>query len=300
LLADRVLTLFSAPLSRPVEEVASQFSTASRQREKLLRAYQAFRRLGGDRNLMALARKRAGLVLLDWPSAYEVKRKGLSYRNVMAVYGEALSVSGARLRKIAAVIIEFFQDKKQITITCPRGTNITFKLSSHRWLQENCYLPEERLVQLPGGEVWVPPDHTSAQGKLVAGMEGRLVEVIFRKGVAEQAFLIEGKARKRFSHRLVTGKERHCEFGVGTNPAAKPYPVGPIYEKALGTVHLGVGDSSFFGGPVKSDVHGDFVIIKPTVVADGQVLMRNGRFVWKRREIEEVARGKKKKGQSKI
>src|SRR3989338_2171824 len=49
-------------------------------------------------------------------------------------------------------------------------------------------------------------------------------------------------------------------------------------EKVLGTCHVAFGNNSSIGGRVYSKLHLDTVLQKPTIVADGEILMKKGRF----------------------
>ena len=67
-----------------------------------------------------------------------------------------------------------------------------------------------------------------------------------------------------------------AKFGMGLNPNAKI--IGRFLEdsKVLGTVNIGFGDNSIFGGTVKSSVHLIGVIKNPTVTIDNVLIMKDG------------------------
>ena len=44
-------------------------------------------------------------------------------------------------------------------------------------------------------------------------------------------------------------------------------------------MHFGFGDNSTFGGQVSCDIHVDGMVLKPTVLIDGDIIVENGRFV---------------------
>jgi leucyl aminopeptidase (aminopeptidase T) len=70
-----------------------------------------------------------------------------------------------------------------------------------------------------------------------------------------------------------------AEFAIGTNPNARL--IGNLAEdkKLLGTVHFAIGDNKSLGGEVESSVHLDGLMLKPTVFADKEVLVENGRIL---------------------
>jgi len=67
-----------------------------------------------------------------------------------------------------------------------------------------------------------------------------------------------------------------AEFGIGCNPAAKITGIVLEDEKVYGRVHLAFGDNSTFRGKMKAGVHIDGVILKPTVIVYGKVVIEEG------------------------
>jgi leucyl aminopeptidase (aminopeptidase T) len=80
-----------------------------------------------------------------------------------------------------------------------------------------------------------------------------------------------------------TGRFGPVHFNLGINPRAR-LNEHPEFEKLRGTVTLGIGDSSLltrmWSGqnlePVVSDVHWDFVVMRPTIALDDQVICDRG------------------------
>lgn len=272
---DKVVTLFSSALSKPAVEYSQLFGIRKAEFTSL---YKRFREQE-NKNLSGLTQNGVRVVLLDIPSPEMCSKAGHEYRRTISMYRKALSVSSKDLGRIGRTLVRFFQGKKNVRITCPRGTDFSFNLGPHHWRIERHAFDESNITQIPGGEVFVPPDETTGEGHVIARREGRLLRVEFEKGIAMRAFEKKGDRFVHTDHPLANGREYFCEFGVGTNPSALPIPVGPVYEKALGTVHVGVGGNAFFGGHIQSDRHGDFIILKPTVEVDGEVILHRGRYV---------------------
>ena len=68
------------------------------------------------------------------------------------------------------------------------------------------------------------------------------------------------------------------EFGVGTNPGARICANMLEAEKAFGTVHFALGDS--YGlGLNSSKHHYDALVDKVTLVADGRMIAKNGKYL---------------------
>jgi len=96
-----------------------------------------------------------------------------------------------------------------------------------------------------------------------------------------------GKVGDKFREMLTFEKNeepyifrRNCaELNIGTNPNARRPDNVLESEKIRGTVHIAIGDSSHMGGKVTSDLHQDFVVPKPTMKFDGEVVMKEGKFI---------------------
>jgi leucyl aminopeptidase (aminopeptidase T) len=50
-------------------------------------------------------------------------------------------------------------------------------------------------------------------------------------------------------------------------------------QKKLGTVHIGFGDNSTFGGNVQCDLHYDGVILHPILTIGNKKIIENGNFL---------------------
>ena len=82
-----------------------------------------------------------------------------------------------------------------------------------------------------------------------------------------------------------TGRLGPVHFNVGINSRAR-LNEHPEFEKLRGTVTMGVGDSSLltrmWSGqdlePVISDVHWDFVVMRPTITLDDLTICDRGRM----------------------
>ena len=70
-----------------------------------------------------------------------------------------------------------------------------------------------------------------------------------------------------------------AELGIGTNPNCKITGIVLEDEKVLGTVHFAFGNDLSYNGTNDVPIHLDGVVKKPTIVVDGQPLMKEGEFV---------------------
>jgi aminopeptidase len=50
-------------------------------------------------------------------------------------------------------------------------------------------------------------------------------------------------------------------------------------EKIRGMVHLVISDNAYMGGTVSADLHEDFILPRPDLYLDGEIVMRGGQWV---------------------
>jgi leucyl aminopeptidase (aminopeptidase T) len=138
-------------------------------------------------------------------------------------------------------------------------------------------------VEIPSGEVYVAPVETSAHGRLVVdqvrdfGVEK--LSMTFEKGRICRMHAERGeKDFRSFLEKAQGGKDLMAEFGVGINPGMKPIGLRISDEKALGTIHLAIGNNQNLGGNNDSSIHIDFNLYHPTVTVDDTLFMENGSF----------------------
>ena len=69
-----------------------------------------------------------------------------------------------------------------------------------------------------------------------------------------------------------------AELGIGTNDQA--IITGAILEdeKVMGTVHIALGNNISMGGTCDVGIHLDGVILEPTVLIDGRMIMEKGKL----------------------
>ena len=107
--------------------------------------------------------------------------------------------------------------------------------------------------------------------------QGRLVDVDASKGSKVRLFL--DQERQRAAERRDGEWDRLAEIGVGLNPAIRRLTGNSLFdEKAAGTMHVAIGDSSIFDGPVVSETHADMVTRQPDLVLDGRRIVDGGRI----------------------
>ena len=145
------------------------------------------------------------------------------------------------------------------------------------------------LGNLPSGEACLRPAPGSARGRLV--IDGSVAGIGDLTGTEPIALVIEagrvvrveGEDTAEALDTLLAdvGPDAYhvAEFGVGTNHAA--LVVGSVLEdeKAMGTVHLALGNDLSLGGSCRAPIHIDGIVKGTTVLLDGVPLLEEGHLL---------------------
>lgn len=214
----------------------------------------------------------------------------LEYDPASAACRRALDIDYAALCRQNARLQACLSGKEVLAISDARGTNLRAVIAGRPvWREDCCFGPAERVLQLPGGEVFVAPLEDSVSGAVCLDLAlhgvvgGGVVKLTVRAGRLVGLTAPAGAAwAAAIGRQLGIGSERVGEIGFGTNPAASSDDPGAMGEKALGTVHLGIGDNTHMGGRHRSCRHLDLILPSPTVRADGCLIIDRGRPAWAR------------------
>ncbi|RLE50023.1 MAG: aminopeptidase [Candidatus Methanomethylicota archaeon] len=188
------------------------------------------------------------------------------------------------VEKMAAAL----EDVKEVRVITDLGTDVKMSVEGRPILRDTGLFTEKGAFgNLPAGEAFIAPVEGSADGVIVfdgaisgVGQISKPVRVVVENGYAVS---FEGAEEAKKLEEVLKSVGRReafnvAEIGVGCNPAAKI--VGNVLEdeKVFETVHIAFGDNSTIGGKTVAGVHLDGIITKPTLIADGKVLMERGKW----------------------
>lgn len=206
--------------------------------------------------------------------------------------GGPMDADYSEIEQITQHIAATLTPARQVHVTCPAGTDITFSIEGRPGqVDAGIYTQPGAWGNLPAGEAYCIPLEGTAQGviqvtpgwfaDLVEPMtltfaDGELVELRGGGVVGDQLrdLLRLGTEGEPYQSRRNLG-----ELGIGTNPNARRVDITVEAEKIKGTVHLALGDNAHMGGLVSADYHQDFVIPRASFTLDSQVAMQDGQFV---------------------
>ena len=207
--------------------------------------------------------------------------KEIMIRGMNADYN-AISKRSIKLKKI-------LEKGKQIKVTAPAGTDITFDIAGRTAIaSKGLFQKKGESGNLPTGETFLAPVEGTANGVFVADgsfaglglMKNTKIKVEVKNGFATK--ITGGKPAQKLNAMLdeVGRRARNiAEFGIGTNDSAKLSGVLLEDEKVMGTVHIALGNNVTMGGTFNVPIHVDGVIKKPTVWMDGKLLMKDGKLL---------------------
>ena len=191
--------------------------------------------------------------------------------------------AAATCRKVAAAM----GGARTIHLTAPGGTDLTFSAAGRRYNAMTCMVEKGEFSPVPTVEANVSPLEGTAQGVIVADASipyigiGLLKEPVICQ--VEQGHITSIKGGRQAQQLLADLEAKQdpqvynvAELGLGLNPACRFCGFMLEDEGVYGTAHIGIGTSITLGGVVKAACHYDLIMNKPTVVADGVVIMEHG------------------------
>jgi leucyl aminopeptidase (aminopeptidase T) len=183
--------------------------------------------------------------------------------------------------RLTEKVIRRMKDAREVRVTNPYGTDLTFSVKGRRWLNDNGDIGKKGSHgNLPAGECYACPVERTFNGQVVFSLiddkigrgtmvfeKGRVVKHVGR-GIAAVMENIGNDASGR-----VIG-----ELGIGTNRGARICKNMLEAEKAFSTDHFAIGDSYGLGRN-RSRHHYDALVEKVTLIADGRPVIQKGKFV---------------------
>jgi len=185
------------------------------------------------------------------------------------------------IRRTILRVARKLRRSKTLRVLTDQGTDLTMDIRGRSWITEDNGICHRRgdFTNLPAGELFISPVEGSADGTIM--VDGSLIDTLLNpiKIMVKDGFA----TRITGAHDVVKelnkgGREGRniAKFGIGLNPNAKI--IGRVLEdsKVQGTINIGLGDNSIFGGTVKCPVHLVAVIKNPTVTVDNVLVMKEG------------------------
>ena len=198
-----------------------------------------------------------------------------------------LDIAYEDMKKTTTELARNLNMTQEIEITTPSGTELKLSTKNRQWLGLAAGIYDEpgKWGNLPAGEVFIAPVESTTNGTAVidASMSGvgkleRPITVAIKDGFAvDFKGWEEAKKLKTMLDKIGSRKAFNiAELGIGTNYKAKVTGCVLEDEKVKGTCHIAFGNNALFGGEVDVPIHVDGVMKKPTIKADGKIIMKDG------------------------
>jgi len=204
----------------------------------------------------------------------------------MMVRGGATADYG-EIKELSQRLAHVLTSGKEARLTTRDGSDLTMSLADrHAHVLAALATKPGQFCAFPDGEAAISPLEGSAKGILVdpfcmekeeigflkEGLSlkvdgGRVVEI--KGGIAANQLL-------GFLKQIGDSARNIAELGIGTNPKARLGVTIREAKKSWGTAHIGLGDSKSLGGKVESPLHMDMIFREPTLVVDGQTVLKEG------------------------
>jgi leucyl aminopeptidase (aminopeptidase T) len=200
----------------------------------------------------------------------------------------AIEADFAVLEPVAIELASRLTAAKQWRITTAGGTDVSGRLDG-RAGRANTSLCHHRgeVMGVPDVEAFVAPVDGETNGTIVidasTSVMGLIDQPIRLRVESGRVVDISGGPQAEELRAIVdtAGPSARviAEIGIGLNPEAKVSGAIIEDECAYGTGHFALGRNTTFGGNNDSPVHIDMVYWKPTIVLDGQFVMKGGELV---------------------
>jgi len=229
-----------------------------------------------------------------YPTNWQAERLGLTEAQLSKLFWEGVNVDYGEIQSRAEKVRAQLAAAKVVRITAPNGTDLTVNVTKRPVIVSDGVISDADRKQggaatwvfLPAGEVMTTPRPGEAEGKFVADriyILGKPVDnltLTFAKGqlteftgtgagfdLVKQAYAaVDDKAKSAFAF-----------IDVGVNPNVK-LPAGNKVGTWMsdGTVTVGVGDNTVFGGDNSVPFTLAGHVMNATVTFDGKPIVENG------------------------
>lgn len=196
-----------------------------------------------------------------------------------------MMVDYAKIKETTIKFRDLLSQGSEARLTTTTGTDLRFFLAGREAIAGTGILREKGSYgNLPGGEACIAPLAGQTSGVVIIdgsmagiGAVRTPIRMLIEDGYVTQ---ISGGAEAEALSGLLQDKGKEAtniaELGIGANEKAILSGNPLEDEKALGTVHIAIGDNKSFGGKVEASVHLDGIMKNPILVIDGRTVIKNG------------------------
>jgi leucyl aminopeptidase (aminopeptidase T) len=201
---------------------------------------------------------------------------------------KAYDINYQKLKAAQNELKKKLDNAREVRVVTKAGTDVTFDVKGQKAISvDGDYRFNFKGGNLPAGEVYMAPNLKGVNGIIVIDGSARYAEgtavvkkpitIVVRNG---NAVKIKGGVEARYLNwtlrkamkkaKFPMNVTKVAELGIGMNVNASILGAMVVDEKSYGTVHVALGSNYWFGGPVRSIIHLDQVMVKPKIYIDGK------------------------------
>lgn len=220
---------------------------------------------------------------------------GITKEHLHRCHGNLNEIS-QRCGLVASLMVQSRRARLRTQTLSGENLELLIDLGDHKPILSTGRIAPGTWGNVPSGETFIVPNVYTARGSVA--VNGSILRYPIPDGEELILQLDRGKVQPmpipneriaQYAEPLLydeDGAESYpnctvlAELGVGTNEEMTEFTGLPVFdEKILGTVHLGFGRSTQFGGTIPCRVHNDFVIRNATLYLDDVLVTHHGQFV---------------------
>ncbi|MFQ5491163.1 MAG: aminopeptidase [Phycisphaerae bacterium] len=227
-----------------------------------------------------------------YPTAALARQFGMDKERLADIFFEGINVGQRDIQAAAENVKRYLSSGNSVRITTPDGTDLKMRIGQRPVYVNDGVIAREdaRLggaaaqTWLPAGEVFLAPEHGTAEGVVVVdrhvfqGQEIRGLKLEFEKGRLISMTARSGlQPLKKFYEACGDGKDRFAAIDIGVNPKVR-IPANSKMKAwmASGMVTLGVGGNTWAGGDNRSEFELFTHLPQATLAVDGRKLVEKG------------------------
>lgn len=197
------------------------------------------------------------------------------------IFTRTIDIDYNEMKKNLSKVRELLVKSRKAKVTTSSGTNMIFHIRPKSVMTDSgLFHKPGDAGNLPAGEVDTAPYEKKTNGVMVIDSMGEVkpkTKVYVRNGLVQE---VEGDKWLREQLWKYKNARYIGELGIGMNPKAKIIRNILEDEKVLGTCHMAFGSSFFYpGGTIKSEIHWDAILLKPTIWFDDKKIMDSGELL---------------------
>jgi leucyl aminopeptidase (aminopeptidase T) len=231
-----------------------------------------------------------------YPTEWRAKRYGISLDDLTKAFWAGVNTDYSGVQATGEKVKTTMSTGKELHITSPEGTDITFKIEGRPFFVSDGIISAEDVakggpavsVYLPAGEAYSTPVAGSGDGKIVIPLgysQGKEVTNLTLTFAGGKMTAMTGTGpgfdsmKKAYDATTDPGKDLLSYIDFGINPNVKIWPASKLGNWVqAGMVSIGTGNNMWAGGDNKAAFDAGGHLGGCTVTLDGKTIIEKGEW----------------------